>query len=140
MPRLLSLPAITTAIVSTTSPVYQTSHAALDLTLQATFTFGSGVGTTCNCFAQTSIDGGSHWVDVASFSFGTASESYIFNLSSETPVTSQYTPTDGTLAANTCVDGILGNLFRCKFSTTGTYGGNTSLAVDAISSSRMELL
>jgi hypothetical protein len=45
----------------------------------------------------------------------------LFNLSTATPVTTQYTPTDGTK------DGLLGNMFRAKFTTTGTYAGNTTV-------------
>jgi len=47
-------------------------------------------------------------------------------------------PTDGTLGANTAIDGILGHLFRCKYSSSGVYGGTTSLAVDAVSGNRLE--
>jgi hypothetical protein len=46
---------------------------------------------------QTSLDGGATWVDIAEFSFGTASESYIVNLSAETPHTTYVTPTDGAM-------------------------------------------
>jgi len=38
----------------------------------------------------------------------------LFNLSSATAVTTQYTPTDGTLAANTCKEGLFGNMYRAK--------------------------
>jgi hypothetical protein len=47
-----------------------------------------------------------------------------------TPVTTQYTPTDGALAANTAKDGVLGTQYRVKYSSTGTYAGNTTLNVD----------
>ena len=137
MARLLSLPAITAAITTAVTPVYQVKGGAPhDLTLQAAFTWGSG-GTSVDCWVQTSIDG-SNFFDVANFHFGGASARYIFNLSSNTPVTSEYTPTDGTLTANTCVDGLLGHLFRCKYSSSGIYAGGTSLAIDALSSSRLE--
>ncbi len=53
-------------------------------------------------------------------------------------MTSEYTPTDGTLGANTAIDGILGHLFRCKYSSSGVYGGTTSLAVEAVSGNRLE--
>jgi hypothetical protein len=32
----------------------------------------------------------------------------------------------GALAANTCKDGLLGNTYRAKYTTTGTYTGNTN--------------
>jgi hypothetical protein len=31
---------------------------------------------------------------------------------------------DGTLAANTCKDGLLGNMYCAKFTSTGTYAGD----------------
>ena len=54
----------------------------------------------------------------------------LFNLSSATPVTSQYTPTDDSLAANTCKDGLLGNMYRAKLTTTGVYAANTTVRID----------
>jgi hypothetical protein len=47
-------------------------------------------------------------------------------------VTTQYTPTDGTLAANTAKDGLLGNMYRARFTSTGTYAGNTSVRIDLV--------
>jgi hypothetical protein len=41
-------------------------------------------------------------------------------------VTTQYTPTDGTK------DGLLGNMFHAKFTTTGTYAGNTTVRIDLV--------
>jgi hypothetical protein len=57
----------------------------------------------------------------------------LFNLSSATPVTTQYAPTDGSLAANTCKDGFLGNMYRAKYTTTGTYAGNITVRIDLMS-------
>ena len=37
---------------------------------------------------------------------------------------------DGALAANTCQDGLLGNMYRAKYTTTGTYAGNTNVRID----------
>jgi hypothetical protein len=34
------------------------------------------------------------------------------------------------LAANTCKDGLLNNMYRAKFTTTGTYAGNTTVRID----------
>jgi hypothetical protein len=106
------------------------------MTLQASFVYGSG-GTSCDARVQTSIDGAT-WTDIANFHFTTSNARGIFNLSALTPHTSQVTPTDHTLGANSCVDGILGHLFRIKYSSSGVYAGNASLTVDAVSSSRME--
>ena len=83
---------------------------------------------------QTAI--GDNFFDIATFHFDTASARYIFKLSSLTPRTSEYTPTDGTLAPNTCVDGLLGSRYRLKTSSTGTYAA-TTLTIDAIASHRL---
>ena len=32
--------------------------------------------------------------------------------------------------ANTCKDGLLGNVYRDKFTSTGTYAGNTNVGID----------
>jgi hypothetical protein len=111
------------------------NDAARSLCAQATFTYGSG-GTTVDAYLQTSLDGGLTWIDVAEFHFTTASARYVFNLSSLTPVTTEYTPTSGSLAANTAKDGILGKLFQVQTVTTGTYAGSTSLRIDVAAQER----
>jgi len=100
------------------------------LLLQANFTYGSG-GTTADAWVQTSLDSGATWIDIANFHFTTASLRYLFNLSALTPVTTEYAATDGTLAANTAKDGIIGPFLRVKYVTTGTYAGSTTLRIDA---------
>jgi hypothetical protein len=82
---------------------------------------------------QTSLDGGLTWIDVAEAGFTTASARKVYNLSALTPVTTVYTPTDGTLAANTAKDGVLGNWYRVKYTTVATYAGGTTLTVDVVS-------
>ena len=32
--------------------------------------------------------------------------------------------------ANTCKDGVLGNMYRAKYTTTGSYAGNTNVRID----------
>ena len=71
------------------------------------------------------------WCDAANFAFTTSSLRKIFNLSASTSITSIATPTDGSLTSNTCVDGMVGPLWRTKLTTTGTYAGGTTIAVDA---------
>jgi hypothetical protein len=98
------------------------------LAVQFRFAYGSG-GTSCKAYLQTSFDQGSTWVDIACAAFTTASATKDFNLSALTPVTSPVTPTDGSLADDTCVDGLLGDRFRVKVTSTGAYASNTSLSV-----------
>lgn len=99
-----------------------------NMALQGTFTYGSG-GTSADAWVQTSIDGGTTWTDVADFHFTTSSARFIYNLSSATPVTTEYTPTDGSLASNTSKDGVIGSQWRVKYTTVGTYAA-TTLRVD----------
>lgn len=100
-----------------------------NLLVQGTFSYGSG-GTSADAWLQTTIDGGVTWTDVANFHFTTSSARFVYNLSSATPVTTEYTPTDGTLSANTAKDGVIGSMWRVKYTTVGTYAGGTTLRID----------
>ena len=127
----LVLKTITTAVSALTSAPLQTGGVAPQaLTIQCNFTYGSG-GTSADAWVQTSLDGGTTWVDIANFHFTTSSLRAIYNLVAITPVATQYTATDGSLTANTAKDGILGSLYRVKYTTVGTYAGGTTLQVDA---------
>lgn len=128
--NLLTLP-IAAAIGVTVSGQAIFNAPPRNLTIQANFAYGSG-GTTADAYVQTSIDGGITWIDIAQFHFTTAAARFVFNLNSQTPVTTEYTPTDGTLTANTAADGILGRRFRVKYKSTGTYAGATSLSIDIV--------
>jgi hypothetical protein len=99
------------------------------LTIQAVFTYGSG-GTTAKAWVQTSVDDGTTWVDIANFAFTTSSARRLYTLT-RAAVTSIATPSDGTLADNTAVNGFLGTLYRVKLTTTGTYAGDTTLVITA---------
>lgn len=90
------------------------------LTAQGNFVAGGG-GSTVTAFLQTSLDGGVTWIDIASFAFTTSSLREIFSLTTATAAIAPVTPTDGGLVANTAVSGILGNLLRVKWSSTGNY-------------------
>jgi hypothetical protein len=127
--NLLNLKAIGAAIGLSVSNPVRFIVAPRNVCVQANFTYDSG-GTTVNAWLQTSLDNGTTWVDVAQFAFTTAAGRFVYNLNSQTPVTTEYTPTDGTLAGNTSKDGILGNQIRVKYQTTGTYGGASALSVD----------
>ncbi len=125
------------ATITTAQSTTTTTADALDLPfhrsllIQANFTYGSG-GTSVDAYVQTSADGGLTWYDVAQFHFLTTSATKLYNLSNRTAVTAIATPTDGALASNTSVDGILGDRLRVKWSSTGTYAGGTNLTITAI--------
>jgi hypothetical protein len=101
-------------------------------TVQCNFTYGSG-GTSADVWIQTSLDGGLTWTDIAECGFTTSTARKLYNLSGMTPVTTVYTPTDGTLTANTAKDGIIGTWYRAKWTTVGTYAGGTTLTIDVVS-------
>jgi hypothetical protein len=130
---LLNLP-VTTAVTAQVTPLFQVRAGSQSnpdtLQIQGTFTYGSG-GTSADAWVQTSVDGGNSWIDIANFHFTTASAKFFYNLSPNTVISTQYTPTDGTLAANTSKDGIVGTMFRVKYTTVGTYAGGTVMRIDA---------
>lgn len=136
MAAILNVP-VTTAVTALLSSVYQlrpgpgAQALPSGALIQGNFTYGSG-GTSADAYVQTSIDGGGTWTDVANFHFTTSSARFIYNLNSSTSKTTEVVPTDGSLAANTSVDGVIGNLWRCKYTTVGTYAGGTTLRVDMI--------
>ncbi len=97
------------------------------ISVQIRMAYGSG-GTKANVFLQTSLDQGVLWTDIANVLLGTASEVTILNLSGLTPKTSQITPTDGALGDDSCIDGVLGDRFRVKVISEGTYAGQTQIS------------
>lgn len=120
---------ITTALTAAvTTPLQIDPYRPSSLALYANFVYGSG-GLTATAWVQTSHDGGLTWMDVANFAFTTSSAKAIVNLSATTVVSTTASITDGTLASNTVVDGILGTLYRGKLTTTGTYATGTVLNI-----------
>lgn len=92
--------------------------------------YGSG-GTSGKVFVQTSLRQATHTtdagVDALCMSFTTASKSRLFNITGRV-VAANLTPTDGALADDTAQDGILGDRFRLKIVTVGTYAGQTMVS------------
>lgn len=101
------------------------------LALHGNLTWGSG-GTSIDAYIQTSFDQGATWCDIAEFNWTTSSARKVFSLSRMTPVTSVATPTDGSLASNTAVDGLIGPLIRLNLKVVGNYLTST-LRIDASS-------
>lgn len=128
--RLLSK-TLTTANSAATSTAVDALENATGATIQVNFDYGSG-GTSLKVWVQTSLDGGSTWVDVACFAFTTSDARKVVNLSARTPVTTLYTATDGTLADDTCKDGVFGSQWRVKYTSVGTYAGSTTVLVDVV--------
>jgi predicted NAD/FAD-binding protein len=122
-------------IAAVPDSVLQLVDAPSSIAVQANFAYGSG-GTTVDAYLQTSFDynpqnpAAATWIDIAEFHFTTSSARVAYNLNSQTPVTTQYTATDGALSANTAKDGIVGSVYQVKLVTIGTYAGNTTLRID----------
>lgn len=95
------------------------------------FTYGSG-GTTVKVYIQTSLDGGVTWIDIICFAFALATLTKVVAVSAHVASAAPSTPTDGTLADNTKNDGLIGDRFRAKYVSTGTYAGGTALEVEII--------
>lgn len=120
---------VTTAGTQTGDPV--TGFAgAVSINFQARLAYGSA-GTSIDVYAQTSLDEGTTWRDIAQWSWTTASDNKAYNLSGNTDKTTAVAATDGTLSANTSVAGFLGDRFRVKIVSVGTYAGSTVVSVRA---------
>jgi len=125
-----------TAVTTTPAPLpsaiaaWQERPSVQALALYATFLYGAA-GTTVKAWVQTSFDGGTTWMDIASFAFTTSAAQRVYNLTAAA-VTAIATPVEGALADNTSVNGFLGGLYRVKYTTTGTYTGATSLTIVAM--------
>lgn len=124
---------ITTAISAVAQTPVIGLVAAKALAIQAKFHRG-GSGTTVDVWIQTSLDGGATWFDIANFSFTTSSATKlsVVTVNPATPFTPGTAPGSGALAANTVVDGIIGDRLRALVTTTGTYTTATTLIVDVV--------
>lgn len=129
---LLPTTTITTAVTGEVGAVKELGRAGLKaggLVAQATFDYGSG-GTSAKAWVQTSLDNGTTWVDIMSFAFTTADAKKVSSVSTDVaPASQAFAPADGALSDNTVVNGVLGDRLRVKYTTTGTYAGDTTLAV-----------
>lgn len=133
MPATLELmnETVTAAQTASTKTSVSGLARAKSCALHCNFDYGSG-GTNSKVYVQTSFDGGTTWVDIACFAHTTSDLRRCANLSALTPVTTIYTATDGSLADDTVKDGLIGDLLRVKFTSTGTYGGSTTMKVHAV--------
>lgn len=129
---LVTFDPITTAVTAQVSATVIPKIGRIEaLHLYAVFAYGSG-GTTCKCWVQTSLDNGVTWVDIGAFAFTTAAAKKGLNIISSASVVAASTFSDGTMADDTGLSGYLGQIYRTKITTTGTYAGATSLNVYAV--------
>jgi hypothetical protein len=121
---------ITTAGTLTGTP--QTGLSGIEAaSLQVRLSYGSG-GSTIRVYVQTSLDQGASWIDVAAVLFTNNGAVQIVNLSALDKLTTWTTPTDGALTDNTVLDGPVGDQFRVKIISTGTYSGGTLVSVRGV--------
>lgn len=116
-----------TAAGTQTGEAVESLEGLLAMAAHLRFAYGSG-GATVRAYLQTSLDQGTTWIDIACVLFATSSEAAALNFSALTPKTTQVTPTDGALGDDSAVDGVLGDRFRLKVVSTGTYAASTVLA------------
>jgi hypothetical protein len=127
---LLAPTVITTAAAGTTTTPVKFQSGANYFGVHCKLVYGSG-GTTIKVWVQTSLDGGLTWTDIMNFAHTTASLSRFSAVNNypSTPLPPVTALTDATLADNTVLTGLLGQQVRLKFTTTGTYGGATTLSL-----------
>jgi hypothetical protein len=122
--RLLTEKSITTALTDYLGPEVFVPNGIQSIVAQGNFVYGSG-GTSLDAYLQTTVDNGETWIDIANWNFTTSSARVIHVIGMAYPQVEAYTALDGSIAANTIKDGILGSLLRVKLTTTGTYAATT---------------
>lgn len=128
---LLAPTTIGAAVAATATTAVLNLSGSKYLAFESVFLYGAG-GTTVDAYLQTSLDGGLSWIDIANHNFTTAAASKVSAVSVTVALAAGITPTDGSLASNTILNGLLGGRIRLKWVTVGTYTGATSLACYAI--------
>ncbi len=93
---------------------------------------GGASGTKINVYLQTTLDQGQSFFDVANIAFANTPGVQVVNLSALDKLTTVTAPTDGGLADNTVLDGVLGDQLRAKVISTGTYTGGTLVSVRGV--------
>ncbi len=133
--NLLAATVITTAVTAVTSTgtvVLPVLDGMKYLVVLSKFVYGSG-GTTLKLWIQTSYDNGVTWNDVISHAFTTASLTKVSAVNCYVaPAAQGGAQTDGTLADNTAINGLLGDRIRLKYTSTGTYAGSSTISCFAI--------
>lgn len=128
---ILASTPITGAVTGSVGSEFTIREGVLYLAALANFTYGSG-GTTAKFWLQTSLDRGVTWRDVACFAFTTASAKKTSALSSAIALAAAVAVSDGALADDSILNGLLGDRWRVKYTTTGTYAGGTTIQISVV--------
>ncbi len=129
MSVLLCNQAITSPMSGVILPTVDGFGDVTALTIVAQFV-AMGGGGTVDLWVRTSIDQGATWIDIAHFAWTTASVAVAVNVSGLVSITTPVAITDGGLTANTVREGILGDRFQGKITSTGVYAGGTRATVN----------
>lgn len=130
--RLAMLASTTITAAATAATTAITGLAGVTyIIIQAALTYGSG-GTTVDVYLQTSLDGGVTWIDIANLSFAKATASKVSAVNTTVALAAGTVPGDAALAANTIVNGLIGDRIRLKYVSVGVYADDTKLQVDAV--------
>jgi hypothetical protein len=100
---------------------------ARGLLLEANFVRAGG-GTTAKFWVQTRVKDGT-WRDIACFAFTTSSAKKWHAIKTTIAVAPAIAVSDAQLGDDTILDGFLGDELRVKYTTTGTYSGDSSIAI-----------
>lgn len=131
MITLLPQTTITTAVTGSLGPTIEVPPDIISLDLMAVFNYGTGTTVTAKFWVQTSMDGGTTWTDIANFAFAAADLKKVASVNALLAHT-HATVSDAALADNTVKDGAIGDKLRVKYTTTNTYGGNTTIDITAV--------
>lgn len=132
MARIQLLPQTTLAAAATTTGTAKANKGRTYLAAQVKLVVAGG-GTTCKVWIQTSLDGGTTWIDIMSIALTTATATRANAVTAYiAPGSPPITPAEAALADNTTVNGIIGDKLRAKVITTGTYTGASHVTVDVI--------
>jgi hypothetical protein len=135
MVAILNVP-VAGAVTAQVGPSYQLrgnpGSGVTPTSIAAQGTCVGTVGTTMAWWLQTSFDGGTTWCDAIAASHAAAGRLNGIVLSSPAAGVNPVAPTDGTATPPLAINGMYADLWRVKYTTTGTWtGGN--LRVDIFS-------
>ncbi len=129
MTILLPTTTITAAVTGTLGRALEIRRAAKALLLEAAFVYGSA-DTTLKLWAQTRVLGGT-WRDIANFAFATTTATKWSAVYVYTALAAATAVSDAALGDDTILNGFIGDEIRVKYTSTGTYAGDTTITLRA---------
>ena len=129
--RLVEKTTIGAAVTRVISQVIDLPRAVKSIAMQSKFLFGAA-GTNLKVWYQTSFDNGETWRDMACHAFLVAALNKASAISSDVAAAVNTALSDGALADDTIVQGLIGSKIRAVYTSTGTYTGATSIQCDAV--------